>query len=312
MHSIRAAAADAELVVLPEGTIPAYVLGNEPVDEHAVEAALAQAQAIARETHTVIVLGSVRMSEQRTYNAAVAIDTDGSIAGCADKQFLWHFDSQWFTPGTGIEPIRTAVGVLGVLVCADGRVPTIARTLVERGAQILVMPTAWVTSGRDPNALENIQADLLARIRAKENAVPFVAANKCGVERACVAYCGKSQIIEAAGTTVSVASQDRPETIVGEVGLCGAAVHVDAPDERAPAHGWIGGRVSIAARAVAAGHAAAGRTALDWRRSAADRRGTPSGRGRHRCSAARRAAVAGRAGPANGGPTQAPTGTGKR
>ena len=52
---------------------------------------------------------------------------------------------------------------LGVLVCADGRLPTIARALVDARGRIFVMPTAWVTSGRDPHSLENVQADLLAR-----------------------------------------------------------------------------------------------------------------------------------------------------
>ena len=59
------------------------------------------------------------------------------------------------------------------------------------------MPTAWVTSGRDPTALENVQADLLGRVRAYENRVPFVAANKCGSELGMVAYCGKSQIVDS-------------------------------------------------------------------------------------------------------------------
>jgi len=102
-------------------------------------------------------------------------------------------------------------------VCADGRIPTIARALVDRGAEILVMPTAWVTSGRDPQNLENVQADLLARVRARENGLPFVAANKCGVELGCVAYCGKSQIVHADGSIAAMASQDREETIVAQV-----------------------------------------------------------------------------------------------
>jgi predicted amidohydrolase len=147
------------------------------------------------------------------FNSAVAIDSDGSIAGAADKHFLWHFDRQWFAAGERLQPIQTSIGKIGALVCADGRIPTIARTLVDRGAEILVMPTAWVTSGRDPANLENIQADLLAGVRARENDAPFVAANKCGVELGCVAYCGKSQILRADGSVAAMASQDREETI---------------------------------------------------------------------------------------------------
>lgn len=212
-----AAASGAQLVVVPEGTLPAYVLGYEAFEEREIAEALDDCRAIAREHRAVIVVGAARRDGGRTFNSALVIDADGAIAGAADKHFLWHFDRQWFAAGERLQPIQTSIGALGVLVCADGRIPTISRTLVDRGAELLVMPTAWVTSGRDPENLENIQADLLARVRARENDVPFVAANKCGVELGCVAYCGKSQIVRADGTIAALASQDGAETIVTQI-----------------------------------------------------------------------------------------------
>jgi predicted amidohydrolase len=217
VERMRGAAAGGGLVVLPEGTIPAYVLGREPIDDAEIAAAVADCRSAARDTGAVIVIGCARRAEDRLFNGALVIDADGSIAGWAHKQFLWHFDRQWFAAGEELHPIDTAAGRLGVLVCADGRIPTIAGTLVDRGAEVLVMPTAWVTSGRDPAHLENVQADLLARIRARENGVPFVAANKCGVELGCVAYCGKSQIIAADGTVVATGSQDVETTLAAEL-----------------------------------------------------------------------------------------------
>jgi predicted amidohydrolase len=216
---IEEAARMADLVVAPEGSFPAYVLGPQPLDASACATAIDDLKRIAREHDTVIVCGGVRIEGAAAYNSAFVVDTGGTIAGHADKCFLWHFDRRWFAPGERIAPIATSVGTLGVLVCADGRMPGIARELVSAGAQILVMPTAWVTSGRDSALLENIQADLLARVRAWENAVPFVAANKCGVERSCVAYCGKSQIIDAFGNVIAIASQGDPEILRAEVSL---------------------------------------------------------------------------------------------
>ncbi len=203
----------ADLVVFPEGTFPSYVLGNAGIDDAAVGGALGQLRKLARETGTVIVAGAATRSGELLRNSAVVIDADGSIAGRADKVFLWHFDRLWFEPGDRIAPIETAVGKLGVLICADGRIPTIARALVDRGAEMLVMPTAWVTTGRNPHALENVQADLLGRIRARENGVAFVAANKCGAELSMVAYCGKSQIVNAQGEILAIAAEGRPQTI---------------------------------------------------------------------------------------------------
>jgi predicted amidohydrolase len=222
IDAVRAAAADADLIVLPEATFPAYVLGEATVDGSAVAGALERLRDIAIATRTVVVAGAVTQAGGILRNGAIVIDADGSTAGRADKLFLWHFDRRWFARGQRLDPIATAVGVLGVLVCADGRLPTIARALVDRGAQALVMPTAWVTSGRDPSALENVQADLLARVRAYENGVPFVAANKCGSELGMVAYCGKSQIVGSDGEMLALADEQQPQTITATIALRGA------------------------------------------------------------------------------------------
>lgn len=219
VRALDSACSTADLVVLPEATFPAYVLGNARMDEALISGVLERIAAIARQTHTVIVAGAAAHDGDRMRNSAFVVDADGSLAGRADKLFLWHFDRLWFAPGERLEPVRTAIGTLGVLICADGRIPTIASALVERGAELLVMPTAWVTSGRDPKALENVQADLVAGVRAYENYVPFVAANKCGSELGMVAYCGKSQIIDARGEIVAIADQHRPKTVSASIEL---------------------------------------------------------------------------------------------
>ncbi len=219
LDALRRSAREADLVVLPEGTFPAYVLGDEPFDEAAVEDAIERVREIARESQAVIVAGVAVRRDGGLRNAALVVDADGSLAGHVDKLFLWHFDRRWFERGRRLEPIATKAGLLGVLICADGRLPTISRALVDRGAELLVMPTAWVTSGRDPGALENVQADLLARVRAYENRVPFVAANKCGSELGMVAYCGKSQIVDASGEILAIASESQPQTLHAPVTL---------------------------------------------------------------------------------------------
>ncbi|MHB8356114.1 MAG: nitrilase-related carbon-nitrogen hydrolase, partial [Vulcanimicrobiaceae bacterium] len=84
----RAAACGARLVVLPEGTVPAYVIGYEPYDPSPTERAIEELREIARRTRSVIVVGAARQDGGRLYNGALTIDGDGSVAGWADKQFL--------------------------------------------------------------------------------------------------------------------------------------------------------------------------------------------------------------------------------
>jgi len=254
VERIERAAFDRDLLVLPEGTFPGYVLGDDGIDERlAVEVIESLAQ-VARHTSCVIVAGVAVRRGEALYNGAVVIDRNGSVAGSAEKIFLWHFDCQWFAPGATIAPVPTSIGRLGVLICADGRMPGIARALVDRGAELLVMPTAWVTSGRDPHHRENLQADLLGRVRAFENGVPFIAANKCGVERGMVAYCGKSQIVDASGEVVAVASQEHEEVVSAQISLAAPAplrARLPVPAQREPLQ-QRGVRLAISATSLPA------------------------------------------------------------
>jgi predicted amidohydrolase len=238
---------DADIIVLPEGTIPAYILGDRPLDSEQVDRAVAQLRDDARRLRVLVVCGIGRTHASFQYNSAIVVDSNGDVAGYADKAFLWHFDRRWFAPADAIAPIRTSLGMLGALVCADGRIPTISRALVDAGAEMLVMPTAWVTTGRNPNALENIQADLLARVRARENGVPFVAANKSGVERGCVAYCGKSQIVSADGEVLAIGPERDPSIVAAEIELGTArAKRAPAPTPLARVAIPVDTRVAIA------------------------------------------------------------------
>jgi predicted amidohydrolase/exopolysaccharide biosynthesis protein len=216
---IERAAEQAELVVAPEGTVPAYCIGKEAIDPKQIAQAEDAIKAIARRRRATIVYGTARVQGERTFNSAVVIGPDGSRLGHVDKRFLWHFDRRWFAPGSPLPPIPTPVGRLGVLICADGRIPAIAASLADEGAEILVVPTAWVTSGRNPATLENIQADLFASVRARENGVPLVAANKVGVEQHSVLYCGKSQIVDADGAVLARASEREECIITAEIAV---------------------------------------------------------------------------------------------
>ncbi len=213
----EAAKQGAKLIVLPEGTVPAYVLGTEPLELQQLERSARALASLASRYGATIVYGGAKIVEGRTFNAAIAIGPDGRELGYAAKQFLWHFDRRWYAPGRTLEPVDTPAGRLGLLVCADGRVPSIAATLADRGAELLVMPTAWVTSGRDPAVLENVQADLMVNVRARENGLPFVAANKAGVELESVAYCGKSALVDARGAFVARGGERGAAIVLGEI-----------------------------------------------------------------------------------------------
>jgi predicted amidohydrolase len=76
--------------------------------------------------------------------------------------------------------------------------------------------------------LENMQADLMVSVRAFENGVPLVAANKVGVEARSIAYCGKSAIIAADGSFVAQAEQEIETTLRAWVTIGASLVTRDA------------------------------------------------------------------------------------
>jgi N-carbamoylputrescine amidase len=227
--------AGADVVVLPEASYPAYVLGSAASAREVIAAGpdpLAAFAAAAGQARCAVVVGLVLEAENARglENAAVLIDATGTVRSRTAKRFLWHFDREWFVPGVE-SPVhqlasRDARGPTGgptgiaMLVCADARLPEIAVDLAGRGARIIANPTAWVTSMPPPEGT-NSQAEFLWRVRALENHVVGVAATKVGTEADTVIYAGRSQIVAADGRVVAIASATTPELLIADVEVPG-------------------------------------------------------------------------------------------
>lgn len=213
----EAGRAGAELCVLPEATYPAYALGSAAAARAVIaqgpDPVVAFADA-ARRASCAVVVGLALDGPSGLENAALLIDATGIVRMHAAKRFLWHFDRAWFVPGTASE----VPGEVGILVCADARLPEIAADLAARGARIIANPTAWVTAARPPEGT-NSQAEFLWRVRALENGVVAIAATKVGTEAESVIYAGRSQIVAADGEVVALASATEPELLVADVEL---------------------------------------------------------------------------------------------
>ncbi len=194
----EAAAAKADLVVLPELHLGPYFCQNE--DHHTFD--LAQAipgpttdvlSVVAKELQIVIVSTIFEKRAPGLYhNTAVVFDKDGSIAGQYRKMHIpddpGFYEKYYFTPGDlGFTPIQTSIGKIGVLICWDQWYPEAARLMALAGAEILVYPTAI---GWDPeDTLEEQQRQLdawitIQRAHAVANGVPVISCNRVGFEQA--------------------------------------------------------------------------------------------------------------------------------
>ena len=217
----RAKRLGADLVVLPECSYPGYVLLDADPYRRGIlsdaDALRAISRAASRSAIDVCVGIARRGRDGILRNEAVYVDKYGAELGTYAKCRLWNFDRRWFAPGGDLPVVMTRFGPIGMMICADGRNPEIARTLVASGAQMLLVPTAWVGSGPSHEAVRNPQADYALRARAAENGVWIAAADKCGSELGVVHYAGRSQIVDPVGTVVALAGSTKPEIIVALV-----------------------------------------------------------------------------------------------
>src|SRR5512143_708578 len=217
-----------DLMVLPECTYPAYYL--ESLEAYRRAPLRPQEEVLrlfgdkAKAYGATIVAGIAQPAAAgRLLNTAYVFNPQGEVAGTYSKSFLWHFDQTWFDPGVAFPTFDLPFGRTGIFVCADGRMPEIARLLGVGGARLMVDSTAWVTGGGERATLSNPQFEYMIPTRAIENGAWIAVANKVGVEAESVVYCGRSCIVSPQGQTVAAASTTQEEILVAEVDLAQAA-----------------------------------------------------------------------------------------
>lgn len=165
----RAAAAGASLVLTPEATT---FLGPHPRKIELAEAADGPThQAFARlaaELRIHLLVGSVAEAvdpaeppaeRRRCHNTSLFYGPDGALVSTYRKLHLFDVDipggttfqeSATTAPGTDVVVAPTPWGGLGLSICYDLRFPELYRTLVDRGARLIAVPSAFtVATGRD-------------------------------------------------------------------------------------------------------------------------------------------------------------------
>jgi predicted amidohydrolase len=214
----RAAADGAELVIAPEGAMHdfgpqelALAPVAEPLDGPFVTAV---AELASRRAITVVagMFESVADDPARAYNTVVAVGPDGALRGSYRKQHL--FDALGWTESDRLVGgelgnrlvFECADFTVGVMTCYDIRFPELARALVDDGATLLAVPSAWVAGVRKPE-----QFRTLASARAIEN-VCYVA----GAVQTPPSYTGESCVIEPFGGVLAELGTE-PGAVVAEI-----------------------------------------------------------------------------------------------
>lgn len=209
------AAQDHDLLVVPECVYPAYFLApfEKPDFEESIAEILAEIKEICKKTHTYIAFGYAAEQE----NLASLFNPQGEEIARKAKSNLWHFDRRWFRPGPEVVTAATEFGKVGLVICADARLPELVRSLALEDVKLVIDLANLTASGPEIAKLSNAQSDYMLATRARENQVWLAVADKWGVEADTVTYAGRSAVYSPDGTCVAQAPADRNMIVSVEI-----------------------------------------------------------------------------------------------
>jgi predicted amidohydrolase len=195
---------------------------GRPPGLDAVQEALDQVRALARESRVSLVIGASRPRRGRLFNSSIAISRTGHVASTYDKLHLMPEEKRCYAPGTGLGAFRLERVPFGMQICLDQRFPEGWRLLAAGGAKIVthlvyMRTRAW--GWKKPV----IEAHL--RSRAAENGIFVVSAN--------VAFSPvnhASMIVGPDGVVISRATSGREKLVCAEI------------DPKRARHAFLGGR----------------------------------------------------------------------
>lgn len=212
---------DTDLILLPECAFPGYFIGNASKEgwKKKIPELLDVLCKLAGSYGKYIGVGIALLEEGKLYNSLVLIDRKGKVLGKASKNNLWHFDGKWFVHGSIADVVETEFGKIGLMICADGRIPEVARSLSLQGAKLILDTVNLVAAAPEPGLLSNQQYSYILKTRARENGVYIAVCNKCGVEDDSVTMLGRSFVVSPDGEILVEASAETPEVVTCDINL---------------------------------------------------------------------------------------------
>ena len=143
------------------------------------------------------------------YNSTALVGPDGVIG--VYRKLHNTFEFPYFSPGEETPVFRTPHGTLSSIICYDLCFPELLRTYAVKGADVVLMSTAWPMKEHDrPNDYHGWAMDLAAQSNAFFNQFWLVISNHCekGAYSQKIDYYGGSQIVDPTGRVVASLGED--------------------------------------------------------------------------------------------------------
>lgn len=159
---------------------------------------------------TTILTLHIKTTAGRAANTLLAI-RGGEVIAHYQKLHLYDAfnmqESRLVDAGNMLPPLIEVAGFkVGLMTCYDLRFPEMALSLALAGAEVLVLPAAWL---RGPN--KEMHWSTLLAARALDTTCYVVASGECGNKNI-----GHSQVVDPLGVVIAAANQ-RPALIYAEL-----------------------------------------------------------------------------------------------
>ena len=213
----QAAGEGARMAVLPE-MFPTLSVENGHIEarEHYGKGPIQDFLAEhAKALNLWIVAGTIPIASednQRVHAACLVYNHEGEVVARYNKIHLCdiklHKGSQCYHESMktipGNEPVvfESPIGMVGLAVCYDLRFPELFRILVDKGAETIILPSAFISSTGEAHW------EVLCRARAIETQCYVVAANQTGEHSGGRKSFGHSMIIDPWGKILACETTD--------------------------------------------------------------------------------------------------------
>lgn len=228
--TLLAQAADkgTKLAVLPEMFA---IMGLQPDDKIAVQETFNSGKiqdflaTQAQKYQMWIVGGTIPITGDKPNKiraASLVFDSNGQCAARYDKIHLFdavlsgkeeYRESNTTEPGNKIVVVDTPVGKLGLAVCYDLRFPDLFHHLVEAGAEIFALPSAFIYKTGQAHW------HILVRALAVQQLCYVIAPDQCGQHTNGRLTFGNSMIVDPWGQVIGHQVENVPAIVTAEIDL---------------------------------------------------------------------------------------------
>ncbi len=201
---------EADLVALPELALTGYFFEKKEelaaMSEKKVrDEALARLCELAKKHALILVVGMSELENKKLYNTAYVIDETG-VKGKQRKMHLTETEDI-FTAGDRVDVVEACGIRIGIAICFDIWFPEMCRVLADKGADVICCPANF----GGPWSVD------VAKVRALENSIPLVLANRTGeeiIKAVREPFRGNSMVLDGYGKVMSRAKRKAKVDIV--------------------------------------------------------------------------------------------------